>query len=91
MGFPKVGTQAANKGDIMQVGSLYSCKWIYPLDSKIERGWGMLLYLGIEPVYVDEKGNDLYLFFDVLGCVQFTLDAHILQHCKEITKENSCK
>ena len=82
MGFPKVGTQAANEGDIMQVGTLYSCKWT-TTHSDRERGWDLLLFLGMHM-------SRYYHFYDMVQGEKRILDEGIIKHCKEITKETTC-
>ena len=74
----------------MQIGQLYSCKWTTSIHSDIERGWDMLLFLGIEPVYCDKDKGDLYLFYDILRGSKCVLDEGLIKNCKEITKEDSC-
>ena len=89
MGFSKVRTGAANKGGLMQVGSLYSCKWMHPFHNK-ESGWDILLFLGKSPKYFDENGDPQYMFFDVLEGQRFSLSKEFAKHCKEINKETTC-
>ena len=71
----------------MQVGQIYSCKWTTSIHSIKERGWDMLMFLGIEPVYHDKDKGDLYLFYDILRGSKCVLDEGIIKHCKEITSE----
>jgi hypothetical protein len=84
MGFPKMGTETVNKGDIMQVGSLYSCKWRTSPYSTIERGWDMLMLIRV--CYVgDVVGR--YVFYDVINRTNRNLGIKLARHCKELTKE----
>ena len=69
----------------MQVGSLYSCKWTSAPISKIERGWDMLMFLG-----VDTERRDRYVFYDLIHGARRHLSEGLTVHCKEITKEDSC-
>ena len=84
MGFPKVGNQALDEGGIMQVGSLYSCKWT-PFHSNDERGWDMLMFLGVDT----DKQNG-YVFFDLIHGARRHLSEGLIRHCKEINKETTC-
>ncbi len=66
----------------MEVGKLYSCKWkVWAI--KGERGWDMLMFLGM-------KGSRYYLFYDVLRGQKCVLDDGIIRHCKEINLEEQC-
>ena len=87
MGFPKVGTRAANKGGIMQIGSLYSCKWT-PWHCNEQRGWDLLMLIRID--YVDDIAGR-YVFYDLIHGAKRVLSRGLTVHCKEITKEESCK
>ena len=69
----------------MQVGSLYSCKWTSSPISTIERGWDMLMFLG-----VDTERRNRYVFYDLIRCTKRNLGEGIIIHCKEITKETTC-
>ena len=72
----------------MQVGSLYSCKWTsatHYQDFTIERGWDMLMFLG-----VDTERRDRYVFYDLIHGARRHLSEGLTVHCKEITKEDSC-
>ena len=71
----------------MQVGSLYSCKWTsatHYQDFTIERGWDMLMFLGVK------QENRYYLFYDILRGSKCVLDEGLIKHCKELNKEEQC-
>ena len=69
----------------MQVGSLYSCKWTSSPISTIERGWDMLMFLG-----VDTERRNRYMFYDLIHGAKRRLGEGLIIHCKELTKEDSC-
>ena len=66
----------------MKVGSLYSCKW-KPFHHSKERGWDMLMFLGM-------KGSRYYHFYDILLSSKCVLDEGLIKYCKQITKEEKC-
>ena len=71
----------------MEVGKLYSCKWTVSSHPKIERGWDMLMLIGIN--IVDAKPSR-YVFYDVIHGVNRNVGRKLAWHCKEITKETIC-
>ena len=83
MGFPKVRTETPDKGDIMQIGQLYSCRWT-PFHSNDERGWDMLMFLG-----VDTDKQNSYVFYDLIHGARRHLSEGLIRHCKEINREES--
>ena len=87
MVFPKVRTQATNKGGVVQVGSLYSCKWTSSPISTIERGWDMLMLIRVH--YIDVVPAR-YVFYDLIHDVERNIGRKLARHCKEITKETIC-
>jgi hypothetical protein len=74
----------------MEIGKLYSCKWkVWAI--KDDRGWDMLMFLGIDPIHrSDGVVVTNYRFYDVLTGETRILDRGLIRHCKEITKETAC-
>ena len=68
----------------MQIGSLYSCKWTSSPISTIERGWDILMFLG-----VDTEKQNCYMFYDLIHGARRHLSEGLIKHCKEINKEES--
>lgn len=74
----------------MQVGKLYSCKWIRK--SKAFYGQTMerlLLFLGTDSTKNDCFGNPHYMFFDLLRCERVSLPSFMMENAI-ITKETTC-
>ena len=74
------------RGDKMQVGQLYSCKWT-PFHSDKERGWDLVMLIDVD--YVDAKPCR-YVFYDLIHGARRTISAALARHCKEINKETTC-
>jgi hypothetical protein len=62
----------------MQVGSIYSCKWLH---RQHEYGWDMLVFLGMM--------GDAYLFYDMLKCEKKLIHQKLTQYCKQLNAEDS--
>lgn len=67
----------------MKIGELYSCKWT-PFHSSKERGWDMLMLIGVD--YVDIVPVR-YMFYDLIHGAKRTISASLARHCKEINLE----
>ena len=73
----------------MTAGLLYECKWQsshWNHDKKSwDRGWDMLLFIGIETINRDDGVViNNYRFHDVIENKSVLMDIGLIKHCKEI-------
>ncbi len=75
--------------DKMVAGNLYSCVWRTNQwnhqTGNWDRGWDMLLFLGIETIHRDD-GVEIrnYRFHDIVTNDNVLMDEYLVQHCEEI-------
>ena len=77
----------------MTAGLLYSCKWRRNQwnhdNSSWDRGWDMLLFIGIETINRDDGVViNNYRFHDVVNNKSVLMDIGLIRHCKEIDAED---
>ena len=73
----------------MKAGLLYSCKWRtnqWNYDNNSwDRGWGMLLFIGIETINrADGVVIENYRFHDLVNNESVLTDKGLIRYCKEI-------
>ena len=73
----------------MTAGLLYSCKWRTNQwnhnDSSWDRGWDMLLFIGIETINRDDGVViNNYRFHNIVNNKSVLMDIGLIRHCREI-------
>ena len=73
----------------MKAGLLYSCQWTTSQwnhdNNSWDRGWDMLLFIGIETINRDDGVViNNYRFHDIVNNKSVLMDIGLIRHCKEI-------
>ena len=73
----------------MTAGLLYSCQWRANQwnhdNNSWDRGWDMLLFIGIETINRDDGVViNNYRFHDIVNNKSVLMDIGLIRHCKEI-------
>ncbi len=77
----------------MTAGLLYSCKWRTNQwnhdNNSWDRGWDMLLFIGIETINRDDGiVINNYRFHDIVNNKSVLMDIGLIKHCTEIKGES---